>query len=258
MPSMDNVRRCLLLTLCATSWLLLTTWPSPAWADLHVAPTSVQMGAFFDGARIRVSAVIPQGTDAVVEVVGKRIEEQLLRKARHWDIWMNVGEIDIEEAPRLYFALSTDPGSLSRSDANAFGYAAMRQRVSFKGDLRGLVRRDIFREFIELKESEKLYRLLPGALKVSPALGDAQVVEGEFTVPSRIAPGEYRVKLSVVDHGRVLRTESVQLDVGMVGLPAFLTSLARSHGALYGLFAVVIAVIFGFIVGVVFRKGRRA
>jgi hypothetical protein len=32
----------------------------------------------------------------------------ILRKGRHWDIWMSVGG-DIEDAPCLYFALSTEP-----------------------------------------------------------------------------------------------------------------------------------------------------
>ena len=258
MSPSDNASRRLPTILRVLCWLLVTMWPSTASADLHVAPTSIRMGVFFNGERIRVTAEIPKGAAAVVEVVGKRIEEQLLRKGRHWDIWMNVGEIDVEDAPRLYFALSADPAILSRGGSDAFGYAALRRRVSFVGDLRGLASTDVFREFIELKESEKLYRLLPGALKVSRAMGDTQVLEGEFSVPSRIAPGDYRVKLSIVDHGRVVQSESVPFNVRMVGLPAFLASLARNHGALNGLFAVVIAVIFGFLVGIVFKRRARA
>jgi hypothetical protein len=43
----------------------------------------------------------------------------------------------------------------------------------------------------------------------------------------------------------------------MAGLPAFLASLARQHGAMHGLLAIVIAVIFGFLAGIVFKRKRR-
>jgi hypothetical protein len=222
-------------------------------------PERVQIGAFFDGARIRVSGEIPAGRSAVVEVMGKRLEEQLLRKGRHWDIWMNVGEIDIEDAPNLYVVLSTDPSDLSRADTDAeFGYSALERQVSFVGDVQGLTRPEIFRRFVALKESEKLYVQLPGALKLTGASGDLSIVEGTFRIPSRVAPGDYQVRLSVVEHGRIMHSESARLAVRMVGLPAFLASLAREHGALHGLLAILIAVLFGFLVGVVFRRKRRA
>jgi hypothetical protein len=64
----------------------------------------------------------------------------------------------------------------------------------------------------------------------------------------------YQVRLSIVEGGRVMDLETAHLGVCMVGLPAFLTSHAREHGALHGLLAVSIAVVFGFLVGVEFRR----
>ena len=83
---------------------------------LFVVPNAIKIGAFFHGAEVSVSAKVPEGCDAIVEVIGKEVEEDLMRKGRRWDLWMNVGEIDIEGAPCLYLVMSTDARLLDAGD----------------------------------------------------------------------------------------------------------------------------------------------
>jgi hypothetical protein len=235
--------------------LLAMSCASAAAGGFQLIPHSIRIGPFFNGAIIRVTGEIPAGSEAIVEMIGKRIEEQLLRKGRRWEIWMSVGEIDIEEAPYVYFALSTSPNEFSIPAADTeYGYAALKRRIYFKGDTRGMTHAEIFRRFIKLKEEENLYSQQPGALRLSRSSGNLVSVEGSFRIPSRVPPGDYVVRLSVVDHGRLLHSKTAPLNVRMSGLPAFLGTLSRNHGAMYGLFAVAIAVIFGFLVGVAFKR----
>lgn len=222
-----------------------------------VEPGSIDIGMLFDGMKVEVSAEIPERCNAVLEILGKNIEEQLLRKGKHWDIWMNVGEIDIEGAPTVYFAMSRDPRSLDRAaDDPDFGYGALERRVSFLGDTSGLKRLRIFDEFIKLKEREKLYRVSPGALELSRPPGGQTAVRGTFFLPSRIAPDTYQVRLSVLQEGRLVDSRTAPLAVRLVGLPELLSSLGCRHGGLHGLLAVSIALIFGYLTGVVFKKTK--
>jgi hypothetical protein len=239
--------------------LLAMVPPAPGAADseLRVRPDSIRIGTFFGGAEVEVSAEIPEGSEAVIEVIGKDIEEQLLRKGRHWDIWMNVGEIDIDGAPCLYLARSTKP---ARPEPAGFdlpcGYNVVEQSVSFRGDVRGLRRMRIFDEFVKLKESEKLYGVHRGTLQVAQLRGGRSLVQGTFTIPSKAAPGTYDVRLSAFREGRLVESGSGRLEIRLVRLPALLSSLARRHGALYGLLAVGVAVLFGYFTGIVFRGVR--
>ena len=57
---------------------------------------------------------LPAGSQAVLTIRGKRIDEEMMRKSRHWDLWMNSGEVDIDNAPLLYIASSSDPALLVR------------------------------------------------------------------------------------------------------------------------------------------------
>lgn len=227
---------------------------------IELAPDEIRIGTFFGGEDLAVSAEIPAGSEALVEVIGEVGEEQLLRKGHHWEIWMHVGEVDVEGAPTLYLARSTGPEAAAPEGSGPpCGYGALEAAVTFQGDTRGLEHLKLCDEFIKLKESEKLYGVHPGTLKLSPAARGRSLVEGTFRIPPKAPPGRYRVALSVFREGRLVESRSAAFGIRMVGLPATLSSLARRHGALYGLLAIGVAVVFGYLTGAVFRgrRGRR-
>lgn len=233
--------------------------PGPAAAaslDLLIVPESVGIGAFFQGQEVMVSGKIPPGTEAVLEVMGSYAKEKLMRKGRRAGLWMNVGEADISGAPSLYLVMSTKPELLSGSETEVpWGYPALRKKINFSGQIQEGERTELQNQFLELKESEKLYATLPGVLKLSPAGGDSLKVKGTFRLPANVKPGAYKVRLSAVQNGQVVTQQSFDLQVRMVGFPALLSALAYEHGALYGILAVVLAIVTGFVMGYLFKGG---
>ncbi len=114
-----------------------------------------------------------------------------------------------------------------------------------------------FNSLSKLKESEGLYGVFPNSLKVVGSSDDRSTVEGQLMLPSNIAPGKYNILLSVLNSGKLLDQTSLELPVDMVGLPGILASLAYQHAVLYGLIAVIIAIVTGFAMGFLF-KGKAA
>ena len=235
---------------------LLLALPGVLRADtekLLIRPDSVEISTLFSGAYLDVSARIPPGSRAVVEIIGKKIEEELMRKSRHWDLWMNSGEVDIENVPVLYFALSSDPRLLTAA-APAWGYAFLEKQARFLGRVAPVEEEGIFDQFVALKERDKLYRLYPGGLEISrPSPGHWQV-RGRFRLPSRVKPGTYKVVLSIVQGGKVIQRRTASFKVALRDLPAFLSSLAQRHGIIYGLMAVGLALTAGMLCGLIFRR----
>ena len=222
-------------------------------ARLVLTPATVEIGTFFEGTTVNFSGEIPAGAGAVLEVTGQAGDEHLMRRGRRGGLWMNVGEIDILHAPAFYLVLSTDPELLAPSGGvSAWGYKALEAGVKFTGMIKAGEEKEFFQQFLKLKERDGLYGTFPGALKRA---GGA--VQGSFKLPARAAPGTYRVRLSVVNQGRMVEEVPGELFVKMVGFPAMLTALAYEHGVLYGLLAVLIAILAGFIMGFLF-KGKAA
>jgi hypothetical protein len=199
---------------------------------------------------------MPAGAEAVVEVVGQATTQKLLRKGRRGGLWMNVGETEVTGAPSLYLVMSTSSELLSGSAVNSvWGYGALAQEVRFTGRLSDDEHAGLLKEFIKLKESEKLFGVFPGALTLSPAADGECVVKGTFSLPSTVKPDTYKVSLNVVRAGTIVARGDRELTVAMVGFPAVLWKLAWNDGVIYGIVAVLIAIFTGFVMGYVFKKG---
>lgn len=224
--------------------------------DLLVVPDLVEIGAFFQGQEVGVSGEIPPGTEAVLEVMGRNAPEKLMRKGRRGGLWMNVGELEISGAPSLYLVMSTKAELLAAPETEVpWGYPCLRSKIIISGQVHDGERAELQKQFLELKESEKLYAMLPGSLKVSSSGGDNLKVKGTFPLPANVKPDTYKVCLSAVQHGKVLTRQCTDLQVQMVGFPALLSALAYEHGALYGILAVVLAIVTGFVMGYLFKGG---
>ncbi len=223
-------------------------------AALTVSPGEVQIGAWYDGARIRVQASIPDGCEAVMELTGKPAETRFLRKEKHWGMWKSEREILERGAPALYLAMSTASGMLTEQKPSvAWGYGALAERISFKGTPPGITRRQLFDEFLRFMESRGLYGLFPGGAKTQVLPGGGELVKGDFDLPARVAQGRYRVTLSVVKNGRVISRETKPLTIELAGFPAAVFHLAHKHPLAYGILAAVVAILGGFFVGLVFQ-----
>jgi uncharacterized protein (TIGR02186 family) len=224
--------------------------------DLLVVPDRVEIGAFYRGSQVLVSGTIPAGAEAVVEVIGRETTEKLLRKGRRGGLWMNVGELEVRGAPSLYLVMSTSNGLLSEATRDAaWGYPALTRKMELAGSATEQEQAQFRDQFIKLKESQDLFGVFPGGLTVSSGSGGKRTVKGVFTLPTKIKPDTYRVRLSVVEQGKVVAVDPGELTVVMAGFPAMLKDLAHNHALLYGVLAVVIAIVTGFSMGYLFKKG---
>jgi hypothetical protein len=224
--------------------------------NLTVSPEVVEIGAFFQGQEITVTGGIPDGAQAVVEVLGPAMAEKLMRKGRRGGLWMNVGELEVKGAPSLYLVGATSPALLASAAAAASrGYPTLKRQIVFSGQSAGQEQEELLAQFLKLKESEGLYKAISAPLQVSSAAGGAATVQGTFQLPTSVKPGAYQVCLSVIEGGQVSARRCTELKVTMVGLPALFHFLAYEHGGLYGILAVVLAIATGLIMGFLF-KGR--
>jgi uncharacterized protein (TIGR02186 family) len=240
-------------------FVLLLSLPSLAQGaslDLKVAPDVVEIGAWFRGHGVTVSGMIPQGAEAVMEVVGQTSDEHLMRKGRRAGLWMNVGDIDFHGAPSLYMVMSTNPKLLeSPSPESPWGYKSLERRVTMSGLIKDQEKSKFLQQFLKLKESEGIYTSFKTPIKKGRAAGDLIPVQGEFRLPTNVKPGTYEVCLSVIKDGQIVAKKCGELKVMLVGFPAMFTTMAYQHGLTYGIIAVVIAIVTGFAMGFLFKGG---
>jgi hypothetical protein len=241
--------------------LLLFPPCSRAQGRISCFPNLIQVTTFFHGTWVKIYGTCPSGCKVLVEIVGEDAKEIFMKKGKYGPLWMNVAEIRIEEVPNLYLLL----GQAGKSPATVadetdfpkgknYGYGQLRQRVRISGSLVDQRERvKLFQEFVNLKESESLYGLLPNAIHIESG-SDEDFFTGRFWLSPKVPLGDYEVRLLLVTGDKILRGDPIKIKIVRVGLPAMMSLLALQHPALYGFLAVFVAIATGLLIGVIFRN----
>jgi len=242
-------------------WAFLSPVAAEETLQLTIAPESVAIDAFYHGSRILVTGKLPADCEAIVRIMGQRSNLHLKKKGRVGGIlWMNLDTITIENVPSVFMIytakdltelLGPHPES---SGVRKLGLASLQEHtriVPISADHDAL-----FKEFIKLKDKEGFYRTSQGLVHYGSAGDTQKSFEVSIPLPARFPPATYQVEVYAVRQGEVVAQAAQPLEVTMVGFPALLSSFAFRRGALFGLFAVVVAVVAGLIIGVVFSGSK--
>ena len=234
----------------------------PASVELTLEPSDVRAGMFFDGATVRVSALVPEGLGVTISCLGPEGSVVLNRKGKALGlIWMNVGEVEIEGAPALYLLHSSgELGEIATTAALAsqgVGYVTLEDRVTIGGVPGDGEEGRLFGEFVSLKESDGLYSTSEGSVESESGPEGLVRVWTELRLPAKTPPGEYQILVHgfAGEDGTLLGT--APLRVVQVGMAASIQNLATQHGLRYGILAVVVAIVVGLLTGVLFGLGSK-
>jgi uncharacterized protein (TIGR02186 family) len=103
---------------------------------------------------------------------------------------------------------------------------------------------------VEVKRREGLYPAAIGQVTIQAN----RLFRAELSFPSRLPEGTYEVRTYLLREGRIVAAVSRPLPVGKVGFSAQLAGWADNDGPLYGLGAIIMALLVGWIGGMVMRR----
>lgn len=216
---------------------------------------------FYHGSTVSVRGVSDPDTDLIIKVTSDDGHQTLRRKGKVGGIlWMNVGELEIEHVPTVYFLHSTKniENILSREEMNKhiLGYPALEGHVEMNV-LDEREKNKWFNELVKFKESSKLYSTTTGKISLTQK-GDSQNYYILTEWPYQAPPGKYTVTVYAVKNHRVVETATSHVAVEQVGLVKAFANMAKNNGAVYGIISIFAALGAGFGVGLVFGKSGGA
>lgn len=248
-----------MLFLCAAAASARVTEPIP---EVRVRPETIEMGAFFSGARVRVSGAVASDAHVVIVVRGADHEEGFNFKSRVGPIWLNTGQVHVSGVPSLFLALSSDYVFvlLRRAEVEdeQLDLASIHRQMRLKPA--HLDREVVRTNYLSMKQREEIYRVDPAGVELGAPDAGGRTFSSEFDWPSQAPPARYEIRVYECRDGAIARTWSAPLQVVKVGFPAWLSGLATERAAAYGGFAIAVAVLVGFgidfLVRLVFGKKR--
>jgi uncharacterized protein (TIGR02186 family) len=241
--------------------VLLLSAPARAEEELvaGVSQDAVQITSNYTGTDLVVFGAIesrpqqesPSSRETVVVVVrGPETEMTVRRKDRVAGIWINRERARFGGMPSYYFLASTRPLSQTASadtlKSYDLGLANQRpERVLSDGDpepyRQALIRR---------QRAAGLYTESPNSVEfLSPNLFRVHV-----PVPASVPRGQYNVQVYLFRDGTIISAQSTPLFVEQTGIERRVYLFAHQWALTYGVLAVLMATLLGWLSALVFRR----
>lgn len=245
--------------LLLTAVLVAVLWPPRAPARAQGSPLVVDLSDHlvaittgFAGTEVLLFGAIDEAGDVVVVVRGPNETAVMHRKSRIAGIWANAATMTFEDVPSFYAVAS------SRGIEDIAGEAVLaRNKIGVHHLItlpRAKASANIAKEWtdalIRNKARENLYASEVGKVTF---LGN-QLFRTRVFFPANVPTGTYQVQAYLLREGAVVSAQTSPLIVGKVGAEAEIYDFAHNQSALYGVIAILIALVAGWLAHVAFRK----
>ena len=213
----------------------------------------IEIDSNFAGTSLLLFGATDVAGDVVVSVRGPEEPVVVRRKLRSVGIWVNREAIAFRNVPGYYFVATSGPlediAPVELLDRKQLGS----ERVLLEAiwfDTAGDA--DEFRAALHRhRERDALYRSEPGVVEFI----DERLFRTTIDLPAHVPTGEYRVEAMLMVDGEVLSTRSAGLTIEKAGFSADISTFARADEALYGIIAIALALVAGWLGSFAFRKG---
>jgi uncharacterized protein (TIGR02186 family) len=223
-------------------------------ADL--SQDNVEISTDFLGAKILLFGAYDgkKGDDIIIVVTGPKGLVTVQKKEKVLGVWVNTQKINYINAPK-YLNIS------SNRDINDI----LNQRTRKIAEI-GLNNLNVRIQPGKLvsKEKEKIWRiaLTRNMLKSklwslnenSVYLNKNVLFRSYLTLPSNVPTGIFNVKILHYRSSKLISKETSTINVLKSGISAEIYNIAQNYSTLYGIFAVLLAVLIGWITNLIFRK----
>jgi len=227
----------------------------PAAAQYLVADLSerrININLRFSGAKVLLFGATDGEGDVAVIVRGPAQPVVVRRKERIGGIWVNRAWVRFNDAPAFYWAASSRPlgdlgpvALLSRQQIGIEHLNLVAEEGSARSDA------PAFREaLIRARQREGLYGTGPGQVTF---LGH-RLFRTMIKFPASVATGAYAVEVLLIRKGEVVSAQRWPLFISKTGLEADVYQYAHRHSVLYGIVAVLGALVAGWLAAAAFRR----
>ena len=222
----------------------------------------IQIDFFYHGSSVSVRGISDPDTDLIIKISSPDGHQELRQKGKVGGLlWMNVGTLNLEKVPSLYFLSSSKKVdeilSKEAMTKDVLGYEAVKEHIELTPVKDENEKTKWFNEFVKYKENSKLYSVASGNITFTKENGK-QNYYTLFEWPYQAPPGDYIVTVYAVKDNKVIEKAEQKVKVEQAGVVKQLAGMARNNASIYGLLSILAALGAGFGVGLIFRKGGGA
>jgi len=237
------------------STLALTVGAPAARAQSLVAELTSHLVAIttgFTGATVVLFGSSEQKGDVIVVVQGPTRDIVVRHKSKIAAIWVNTTQVTFRNVPTFYSIASTRPlGEIAPPEllrAQQIGLDGL--RLTPEGNLEPEYIQEFRTALIRNQEQSGLY--LPDPEPVTFA--GEHLFHANITFPANVPTGDFLVHVFLLRNHAVIEAQTLTLTVSQVGFDARVHAFADRYALAYGIIAVALAALAGWLASLPFRN----
>ncbi len=213
----------------------------------------VKITAGFSGTDLLIFGVAPGDGDVVVVVRGPIREEVVRKKEQVMGVWVNRRQMVLENVPSLYMMASNRdldeflPGGIAYT--HQIGVENIRMKPT--KEYAHVKDWETFRHaLIRNKENQGLYKWKSGNL----VFQGNRLFRTKIHFPANLTVGTFGIDTYLIEKGEMVAFETTLLNVRKFGIEAEVYNFAHRHSFAYGVLAILVAGLAGWMANAAFRK----
>jgi len=199
------------------------------------------------------SGVVPdKAPDIAIVLRGPPQPITVRRKERVAGVWLNTDAVRFESVPGFYAVATTRPIAELADDRTTAIYeiGISNLQLSPASSASEKVTRAFEAGLIMARRRSGLFAEAPGGVQVTGNV----LYRARIAIPSAVPVGDYGAEIHLVRDGRVIASTSVPIRIEKSGFERWIYVMAQEHSLIYGMVAVLAALMAGWIARLATRR----
>lgn len=205
----------------------------------------------FSGQDVLIFGAVDQPGDVIMAMWGPQGNVQVHHKERVAGIWVNREAVDFGNVPAFYGIASSRPLyellSPDMLDRYQLGVGRLRFKM-LEADVSNVA--DYRTALIRARQHGNLYADRVGRVTF---VGDT-LFRANLRLPSTVPTGKFLIEVYLARDGQIVDAQTIPLVISKVGFGADIYRFANNNGFAYGVVAVIVALLAGWLAHLMFRR----
>ena len=238
-----------------TAFILLVLFSNTALAEAYfdISENNIKIETNFIGKEVIIFGILNDDQETIMTIKGPEKNAVIQKKERILGFWFNTKKIIYNEIPSIFFIASSNnikdilPASSIIKNELSFNYL-LENKTSQRNFISDVSLEAWKNNFVRIKKSKNLFK------EYSIEKIDNKLFQTRVFFPAKSIPGEYKVNVYQIKNNLILNNKEKIITLKKSGIGNHIYNFAHNNAAAYGLFAIIFAILSGFLAATLFRR----
>ena len=238
-----------------TAFILLFLFSNAVVAEAYfdISENNIKIETNFIGKEVIIFGILNDDQETIMTIKGPEKNALIQKKERILGFWFNTKKITYNQIPSIFFIASSNeiedilPTSTIIKEELSFDYL-LENKTSQRNFISDISLDTWKSNFVRIKKNKNLFK------EYEIENIDNKLFQTRIFFPAKSIPGEYKVNVYQIKDNLILNNKEKIITLKKSGIGNQIYNFAHNNAAAYGLFAIIFAVLSGFLAATLFRR----